>query len=251
MAQNQGPGNQRQNGPWNPPGFQLGGFGEGFGTGFDLYGPVGRQMGLPATAGYYSDEEILRIETSLLENNPYTAEANIDATVKDRVITLTGTAKNVWTKRAAEEDAWSIPSVKDVKNEIHVKSRRGTTATLDAQPAETSGRQASGQGAPHPAPQQQIHRSDGDLQGTIYDALDNDPNVPDHVEITVNVNEGRATLQGRVPSSRIKRAAGNDAWSIPGIRDVYNELNVMGRADRARSTTTKTNGFEVERRSAK
>ncbi|SRR5579884_362478 len=236
MAQNSG----RRNGPWNPPGAELGGFGEGFGTGFNLYGPAGRQMGLPATAGHYSDEEIQRIEASLLDNNPYTAEADIEATVQNRVITLAGTVKNARTKRMAEQDAWSIPSVKDVKNEIRTAAR---------EPSRTASQSPPGEAAE--APPAPVVRSDENLQSSIYDALDDDPAIPADIDISVNVNDGRATLQGRVPNKQVKRAAGHDAWNTPGIRDVYNELNVEGRADRARSAANRAGDLEVERRAAK
>src|SRR5579863_8567024 len=106
---------------YNPQGFALGGFGEGHGTGFDEYGPVGRQMGVPATIGRYGDQELEHIINSVLDFDPVTADADIQVSVQDGVVTLTGTTRSAQTKLAAGRDAWSVPSVQDVHNNVQVK----------------------------------------------------------------------------------------------------------------------------------
>ncbi|HEY8477426.1 MAG TPA: BON domain-containing protein, partial [Chloroflexota bacterium] len=45
----------------------------------------------------------------------------------------------------------------------------------------------------------------------------------------VEVDSGVVTLTGTVPNKRVKAAAGDDAWWVPGVVDVRNELQVTGR----------------------
>ncbi len=42
----------------------------------------------------------------------------------------------------------------------------------------------------------------------------------------VDVKDGTVTLTGTVNSSFEKRAAGDDAWEVPGVRDVQNNLQI-------------------------
>jgi osmotically-inducible protein OsmY len=66
----------------------------------------------------------------------------------------------------------------------------------------------------------------------IYDALDADPLIPFDANIDVTVEAGTVYLRGEVPSKRIKHAAGDDAWWIPGVVDVHNEIKVTPRRPR-------------------
>jgi hypothetical protein len=79
--------------------------------------------------------------------------------------------------------------------------------------------------------------SDEELGYFVENALDNDPIIPTQSSIGVQVNDGIVTLTGTVPNKRIKHAAGDDAWWIPQVIDVHNEIQVMPRRQRAGGQT--------------
>jgi hypothetical protein len=83
--------------------------------------------------------------------------------------------------------------------------------------------------------------NDAEIKYFVENALDNDPEIPPHANIGVEVQNGVVTLTGTVPNKRIKHAAGDDAWWIPQVVDVHNEIQVMPRRERvagAEGTTT-------------
>ncbi len=59
----------------------------------------------------------------------------------------------------------------------------------------------------------------------IVDAMYWDSRV-DASDVSVRVDDSEATLHGTVPSFRARRAAEDDAWSVSGIYNVNNQLNV-------------------------
>jgi len=71
--------------------------------------------------------------------------------------------------------------------------------------------------------------TDAEIEEMIYDAIDSDPLIPFDADIDVAVEAGTVYLRGEVPSKRIKHAAGDDAWWIPGVVDVHNEIKVAQR----------------------
>ena len=71
--------------------------------------------------------------------------------------------------------------------------------------------------------------TDSETEEMIYDAIDADPLIPFDANIDVAVEAGTIYLRGEVPSKRIKHAAGDDAWWIPGVVDVHNEIKVTAR----------------------
>ncbi|MGH2448509.1 MAG: BON domain-containing protein [Chloroflexota bacterium] len=230
MAQEKTP--YQEQARYNRAGNALGGFGEGFGTGFDLYGPEGRAMGLPATAGAYSDEQIDQIINGVLDWDPRTSEADIQLSTKDGVVTLTGTVRNRQVKLAAGDDAWSVPSVQDVHNNINVKPRK------NEQPS-TAGNEKGPQEA-----------GDEQLTHYLYDQIDANPAIPDSANVQLHVNNGVVTLTGQVPTKRAKHAAGEVAWQVPAVADVYNQLEVTGRTGKSAGNgqTRVESGLAVEKR---
>jgi osmotically-inducible protein OsmY len=71
--------------------------------------------------------------------------------------------------------------------------------------------------------------TDSEIEEMIYDAIDADPLIPFDANVDVSVEAGTVYLRGDVPSKRIKHAAGDDAWWIPGVIDVHNEMKVTQR----------------------
>lgn len=51
--------------------------------------------------------------------------------------------------------------------------------------------------------------------------------LPDDAEINVDSEAGVVTLSGTVMSKEIKHAAGDDAWWMPGVDDVHNDLQMV------------------------
>ena len=85
--------------------------------------------------------------------------------------------------------------------------------------------------------------TDEEITEMVYDAIDADPLIPYDADINVAVDAGVVTLTGTVPNKRVKHAAGDDAWWVPGVVDVNNELEVTGRRrakTAPRETETKT-----------
>jgi hypothetical protein len=82
--------------------------------------------------------------------------------------------------------------------------------------------------------------NDDEIRYFVEQSLNNDPSIPPHVNIGVDVHNGVVTLTGTVPNKRIKHAAGDDAWWIPQVLDVHNEINVVSRRERAGTGETET-----------
>ena len=74
--------------------------------------------------------------------------------------------------------------------------------------------------------------TDEQIRDMVYESLDADPIIPYDADISVDVHNGVVTLTGTVPNKRIKHAAGDDAWWIPPVVDVENDLEIA-RARRA------------------
>ena len=70
-------------------------------------------------------------------------------------------------------------------------------------------------------------RSDAEIGTDVVNALRNDTWV-DSSNIAVAVNNGVVTLTGTVPNLFQKRQAGDDAWDVPGVVDVQNNLIITG-----------------------
>jgi len=68
--------------------------------------------------------------------------------------------------------------------------------------------------------------TDSEIVEMVYDAIDADPLIPYNAAIDVESEAGTVTLTGTVVSKQIKHATGDDAWYIPGVSDVRNEIEV-------------------------
>ena len=68
---------------------------------------------------------------------------------------------------------------------------------------------------------------DLEIEEAVYANLDADPAIPWDADIRVLVEGGEVLLWGTVPNKLVKHAAGEDAWWVPGVVDVRNELRVV------------------------
>jgi hypothetical protein len=71
--------------------------------------------------------------------------------------------------------------------------------------------------------------TDAEIEEIINDALDHNPAIPLDADLEIKCDAGQVVLSGTVPDKRIKRAAGEVAWWIPGVTDVNNGIVVTGR----------------------
>ncbi len=71
--------------------------------------------------------------------------------------------------------------------------------------------------------------TDEEITEMVYDAFDIDPLIPYDADIDVDVDAGVVTLSGTVPNKHAKHAAGDDAWWIPGVTDLRNNITVSPR----------------------
>ncbi len=70
-----------------------------------------------------------------------------------------------------------------------------------------------------------LERADDDLARDIQEALFYDTWV-DASRITIDVTDAIVTLRGHLPSTDEIRFAGEDAWSVAGVREVRSELKL-------------------------
>jgi osmotically-inducible protein OsmY len=142
----------------------------------------------------WSDEEIREtIRRNLDRDVRISNPANIHVAVSAGVVTLTGTVPSHTQKTAAADDAWMAPGVVDVINDIVV-----------VPPS---------------------RRTDAEIEADVRRALDTDPDI-NAARIRVSVVNGVVYLRGSVPTYYQISEASTDAWSVPGVVDVVNELTV-------------------------
>lgn len=67
--------------------------------------------------------------------------------------------------------------------------------------------------------------SDHDIKSNVVDHLRNNQYTKQY-DIKVDVKQGVVVLGGAVGSALAKRAAGDDAWDVAGVKDVSNQLEV-------------------------
>lgn len=122
---------------------------------------------------------------------------DVDVTVDDGIAILTGEVASYRAKRAAGNDAWTVPGVIDVINNLTVRYEAAEVAV--------------------PA--------DVDIASNVESSLAWDPDV-DSTDIRVFVSNGIVTLEGTVDTLWSKHVAEDIAWNHIGVVDVVNKLGV-------------------------
>jgi len=114
--------------------------------------------------------------------------------VEDGVLSIYGSVISLSHKRMVEAIAWWMPGVRDVVNR------------LDVEPAEED--------------------NDDELADAIRLVLEMDPLV--HADqITIRAEEGVVTLAGVLRRDEERRMAEMDAWSVCGVCEVHNRIEVQ------------------------
>lgn len=147
------------------------------------------------------DGEIRSDILAAIRRDVYLTGLPVFVTVRESVVTLTGSVGNAYEKQRAESDARWINGVKSAKNELKVEwwEDRGVRQQL-------------------PLP------SDMELKEAVRDELYKDLRVEDPFEITVDSSFGHVTLNGTVESYHDRVLAESDANDVVGVARVTNNL---------------------------
>jgi osmotically-inducible protein OsmY len=118
---------------------------------------------------------------------------SIDFSVADGVVTVSGEVMSLSHKRMVEALAWWTPGCRNVVNQLEVK------------PAEDD--------------------NDDELADAIRLVFEMDPMV--HADqIGIRIEDGAVTLSGILNREEERRLAEMDAWSVWGVKDVRNQIQL-------------------------
>jgi osmotically-inducible protein OsmY len=145
-----------------------------------------------------SDEAIQRDVLTELKWDAKLAPNDIGVTVKDGVVTLTGTVSTFSRRAAAERAALRVRGVRGVANEIELELSPGDEV------------------------------SDTDIAESAARALALDSLVPDDA-VKVSVSQGRVVLHGQVDWQYQRREAERVVRTLRGVRGVSNQITLRPR----------------------
>ncbi|MBJ2175675.1 BON domain-containing protein [Aureibaculum sp. A20] len=148
-----------------------------------------------------------------LEWQPSIDETQIGVTVKDGVVTLSGTVDSYVKKREAEKAAKSVVGVKAVAEDIEVKY--GTTS----------------------------HKSDTEIATAAVSALKWNIAVPEN-KIDVKVEDGWVYLTGEVKWEFEKKAAKKAVENLTSVKYVVNNISLKNNIDVSDIETKIKKAFE-------
>lgn len=138
-------------------------------------------------------KEIKQSVVDALAHDPRTKSYNIDVSVENDVVTLSGVVDNLKSKHSAERDALNTPGVRDVNNYLVVRF-----ANLSA---------------------------DQEVTQRVESALIRDPVLERH-EISVEVRNNKVYLYGDIDNLYEKRHAEDVVSRVIGVADVQNRLYI-------------------------
>jgi osmotically-inducible protein OsmY len=144
-------------------------------------------------AHLYPDEEVARRAADILRWDVQIPGSEIKVRVEQGVLTLIGAVDWQFQRVEAEELVRHLAGVVAVDNQIVVRPRAAPVA---------------------------------ETREKVLRALERHVEL-DHSAIRVDVQDGRVTLTGSVPSLGQRHIAENAAWSAPGVSDVLNLLQVQ------------------------
>lgn len=128
--------------PYNPGNERIGRSG---GTGDVDAARRGRYAGVGPRGYRRSDDRIREDVSDRLARHPEINASDIDISVEDGIVTLSGTIETRWAKRAAEDEAEAVWGVKDVLNHLRISAGRTDMDTERSSQSTQSGRSHTGQ----------------------------------------------------------------------------------------------------------
>lgn len=134
-----------------------------------------------------------------LTDDPVTDVVDIEVSVKDGVVTLSGAVDSAVERSVAEQLAQGVAGVVDVRNLL--------------------------------ARAELVDRPDAAIVEDIQNRLRVDAAIASGL-ITVSIDDGEVTLAGGVRSAAERRRVEEQVWTVPGVRAVENNIDVQWwRAD--------------------
>jgi osmotically-inducible protein OsmY len=143
------------------------------------------------------DHQIQKDVKSELNWDPSIVSDDIDVSIKDGKVTLTGTVPHFYERYSAEEAAYRVGGVRSVEDDLEV------------------------------SPPDSYTRTDEQIAQAARTALDWNYQVPGGVGI--KVEEGFVTLSGQVDWDYQRTAAVDAVSSLMGVLDVINEITIKPR----------------------
>ena len=135
-----------------------------------------------------------------LKWEPSVTAAHIGVTANDGVVTLTGHVESFVERHAAEAAAHRVKGVKAVSQEIEVR------LPFDRR------------------------RGDDEIAAAILERLSWDAAIP-HDAVTVNVENGWVTLNGKVDWYYQKESAEQDVRKLIGVTGISNQIEIKQKAE--------------------
>jgi osmotically-inducible protein OsmY len=142
------------------------------------------------------DEEIYRLAWDALTEDSMIDQSHLKLAVRRGMVEVSGQAETIQQERLIVATLWWVPGVRDV------------VANL------------------------KILRPEPDGDGLIDDAVKAmfyKDSLIDATGIYLQTNQGVVTLTGAVENLAERSLAEDDAWVVPGVREVLNELILVGR----------------------
>lgn len=147
-----------------------------------------------------SDTLVEELARRVLKNDSRVDVSEIQVTVEDGVVYLSGTVDSAAERRAAREDLLAAPEVGQVVDDLKLRNY--------------------------------IERTDEELREAVKRALIRDIDV-DPRRIEIQASRGAVILGGLVPSYAQKAEAESVAWWTSGVVEVTNRLEVDGQLEPA------------------
>lgn len=152
---------------------------------------------------------------------PLLNAAEIGVTVKDGVVTLTGTVDGYSKKQEAEDAARKVIGVRAVAEEIEVRF-----------------------------PGKWVKKDDTEIAADVLKALSWDLNLPTE-RLKIKVENGWLTYEGEVQWNYQKEAAGNAVRHLPGLKGISNLItvkpNMMDRIEKHQIEAALRRNWAIDR----
>ena len=142
----------------------------------------------------YRDDPMLTTAANNALGLAVTVPANVEASVMEGDVWLTGTVRNRFERDAAEQAVAGLTGVRSIVNDIEIFSE------VEA----------------------------ADVSMLVQDALDRYSLIPDDSDVRVAASDGSVTLRGHVENWAEHDMVIDAAWRGIGVRNVQDELAVTG-----------------------
>ncbi|MEO8254515.1 MAG: BON domain-containing protein [Flavobacterium sp.] len=142
-----------------------------------------------------NNEDLQRDVQNAIKWEPSLHAAEIGVTVKDGVVTLTGTVDGYFKKKEAEDAAKNVAGVKAVVEKVEVKYSNGYT------------------------------KSDNEIATEVLKALSDSWSIPND-KVKVKVENGMVTLEGELSWNYQREDAKKAITYLPGVKSVINSIKI-------------------------